>query len=153
VKASLPESWRLCYHFGVLVSGNALPETAKALAARKPHVETKPVKITRAVITAAAKNQRTLPLQTLIDRDGNQKPVLNIIVDEALRAGVDEICVVVSPGDETSLSRSRGRQRRQSVFHRAGRAAGLWHAVYCARDFVGDEPFLHMVGDHRLHQR
>ncbi|MBA2646274.1 MAG: UTP--glucose-1-phosphate uridylyltransferase, partial [Pyrinomonadaceae bacterium] len=33
------------------------------------------MKITKAVITAAARNQRTLPLQTLVDRDGDQKPL------------------------------------------------------------------------------
>ena len=56
------------------------------------------MKITKAVITAAGRKQRTLPLQTLVDRDGVQKSVLRIIVEEALRAGVEEICVVSVPG-------------------------------------------------------
>jgi UTP--glucose-1-phosphate uridylyltransferase len=51
------------------------------------------VNITKAVITAAARTQRTLPLQRLVDRDGVPKPVLQIIVEEAIGAGVDEICV------------------------------------------------------------
>ena len=34
------------------------------------------MKITKAVITAAGPNQRSLPLQTLVDRDGVQKSVL-----------------------------------------------------------------------------
>ena len=41
------------------------------------------VNITKAVITAAGRNQRTLPLQTLVDRDGARKSVLGIIVEEA----------------------------------------------------------------------
>ena len=45
------------------------------------------MRISKAVITAAGRSQRTLPLQTLIDRDGQQKPVLRIIVEEALRGG------------------------------------------------------------------
>ena len=56
--------------------------------------------INKAVITAAGKAQRTLPLQTLIDRDGTEKSVLSIIIEEVLRAGVEEICIVVRPGDE-----------------------------------------------------
>jgi UTP--glucose-1-phosphate uridylyltransferase len=36
------------------------------------------MKITKAVITAAARKQRALPLQTLIDRDGAEKSVLSI---------------------------------------------------------------------------
>ena len=56
------------------------------------------MKIRKAVITAAGPSQRSLPLQTLADRDGAEKPVLRIIVEEALRAGVEEIAIVVSPG-------------------------------------------------------
>ena len=106
------------------------------------------MKITKAIITAAAKNQRTLPLQTLIDRDGNQKPVLRIIVDEAVRAGVEDICVVVSPGDEAAYREAVGEQSDRLRFIPQESPLGYGHAVYCARDFVGDEPFLHMVGDH-----
>ena len=52
--------------------------------------------IRQAVITAAGRNQRTLPLQTLIDRDGVQKSVLGILVEEAQSAGVEEIAVLIS---------------------------------------------------------
>ena len=60
------------------------------------------MEITKAVITAAGRGQRTLPLQTLIDSDGVEKSVLGILIDEVLRAGVEEICIVVHPGDEES---------------------------------------------------
>ena len=66
------------------------------------------MKIRKAVITAAGRSQRSLPLQTLIDRDGVEKPVLRIIVEEALRAGVEEIAIVVSPGDEIAYARVAG---------------------------------------------
>ena len=54
------------------------------------------MKLKKAVITAAGKSQRSLPLQTLIDRDGAQKSALCIILEEALSAGISEICLVVS---------------------------------------------------------
>jgi hypothetical protein len=47
------------------------------------------MKIRRAVITAAGPSQRSLPLQTPIDRDGAEKAVLQIIVEEAMRAVMD----------------------------------------------------------------
>lgn len=56
--------------------------------------------ISKAVITVAGRGQRTLPLQTLIDRDGTEKSVLSILIEEVLRAGVEEICLVIRPGDE-----------------------------------------------------
>jgi UTP--glucose-1-phosphate uridylyltransferase len=52
------------------------------------------MKITKAVITAAARKQRSLPLQTLIDRDGAEKSVLSIMVEEALRAGMERLVIV-----------------------------------------------------------
>jgi UTP--glucose-1-phosphate uridylyltransferase len=106
------------------------------------------VKITKAVITAAARNQRTLPLQTLVDRDGSQKAVLAIVLEEALQAGVEDICVVVCPGDEPAYRQAAGDMVRELRFVVQETPLGYGHAVYCARDFVRDEPFLHMVGDH-----
>ncbi len=45
------------------------------------------MKITKAVITAAGKGQRHLPLQTLIDRDGHQKSVFSVIIEEVVQGG------------------------------------------------------------------
>ncbi|MCC7353802.1 MAG: UTP--glucose-1-phosphate uridylyltransferase [Anaerolineae bacterium] len=106
------------------------------------------MRITRAIITAAGRKQRTLPLQTLIDRDGVQKSVLRIIVEEALRAGVEEICVVVCPGDETPYAEAAGDQAGRLHFVQQNAPLGYGHAVHCAKGFVNGEPFLHLVGDH-----
>ena len=106
------------------------------------------MRIHKAVITAAGRTQRSLPLQTLIDRDGVQKSVLRIIVDEALRAGVEQICVVVCPGDEGVYAEAAGDAAGSLRFVQQPEPLGYGHAVYCARDFVAGEPFLHLVGDH-----
>lgn len=106
------------------------------------------MKITKAVITAAGANQRTLPLQTLIDRDGVEKSVLNIIIEETLHAGIDEICVVVQPGDEDSYRSVAGDHAGRLAFAPQKEPLGHGHAVFCAQEFVDDEPFLHLVGDH-----
>ena len=44
------------------------------------------VKIRKAVITAAGRTQRNLPLQTLVDRDGHSKSALTILIEEVLHA-------------------------------------------------------------------
>jgi UTP--glucose-1-phosphate uridylyltransferase len=106
------------------------------------------MKITKAVITAAARNQRTLPLQTLVDRDGDQKPLLNIIVEEAIGAGIEDICVVVAPGDEDAYRQAAGGHAGRLSFVAQNEPRGYGHAVSCAREFVGRESFLHMIGDH-----
>lgn len=106
------------------------------------------MKIKKAVITAAAPDQRNLPLQTLIDRDGREKSVLRIVIEEVLRAGIDEICVVVRPTDEEAYASVAGDKNVRLHFAYQTEARGYGHAVYCARDFVGADAFLHLVGDH-----
>jgi UTP--glucose-1-phosphate uridylyltransferase len=106
------------------------------------------MEIKKAVITVAGRGQRTLPLQTLIDRDGVKKSVLTIIVEEALRARVEEICLVIRPGDESAFAEVAGDHAGRLHFVRQDEPRGYGHAVYCARDFTGREPFLHLVGDH-----
>jgi UTP--glucose-1-phosphate uridylyltransferase len=102
----------------------------------------------KAVITAAGPNQRALPLQTLIDRDGHEKSVLGILIEQALAAKVEEICVVVWPGDESRYIEAAGSHAGMVRFIGQPQPLGYGHAIYCARDFVGSDPFLHMVGDH-----
>ena len=106
------------------------------------------MKITRAVITAAGKGQRNLPLQTLIDRDGQQKSVLSIIIEEVLRAGIDNICIVVHPDDERAFRSVAGDRSGQLSFVHQKEPRGYGHAVWLAKDFVGGESFLHLIGDH-----
>jgi UTP--glucose-1-phosphate uridylyltransferase len=106
------------------------------------------MEIKKAVITAAGRGQRTLPLQTLIDSDGVEKSVLGILIDEVLRAGVEEICFIVRPGDEEPYSQEAGDHLGRIHFVPQEQPLGYGHAIYCARDFAGDEPFLHLVGDH-----
>jgi UTP--glucose-1-phosphate uridylyltransferase len=104
--------------------------------------------IRKAVITAAGKDQRALPLQTLTDSDGEEKPVLRILVEQALAAGVEEVGIVVWPGDETVYAEAAEAVRGRVHFLPQAEPRGYAHAIWCARDFVGREPFLHLVGDH-----
>jgi UTP--glucose-1-phosphate uridylyltransferase len=106
------------------------------------------MKITKAVITAAGKGQRNLPLQTLIDRDGQQKSVLNIILDEVVRAGIKDISIIIHPDDEDSYREVAGVHSRQINFLYQKEPLGYGHAIWCAKEFTKSEPFLHLIGDH-----
>jgi UTP--glucose-1-phosphate uridylyltransferase len=138
------------------------------------------VRITKAVITAAGRGARQYPafdtvqkaLLPLVDRDGLTKPVLQVIVEEALDSGIEEICVVAAPGDEevyrklfrTFASNLRagfkgepwadeqirrlGEMEARTRFAVQEEALGYGHAVNCAGEFVGDEPFLLLLSDH-----
>ena len=106
------------------------------------------MQIRKAVITAAGRDQRNLPMQTLFDEQGTERSVLNLVVREAVRAGVGDICIVVWPGDEEPYARLLADVGARLTFVEQTEARGYAHAVFCARSFVADEPFLHFVGDH-----
>lgn len=106
------------------------------------------MRIRKAVITAAGGNQRALPLQMLI-HDGVERSVLNILIGQALAANIAEICVVVWPGDEARYAQAAGNLAGAVRFvPQQQPPRGYGHAIYCAREFAAQEPFLHMVGDH-----
>jgi len=137
-------------------------------------------RVRKAVITAAGRGTRQYPASSavqkemfpLVDRDGLTKPVIQIIGEEAIAAGVEEICIVTQPGEaeqyrqyfrrmnEDTLRAFRGKdwailagERLQEfgerlTFVSQDTPEGYGHAVHQARDFVGDDPFLLMLGDH-----
>lgn len=104
--------------------------------------------IRKAVITAAGRGQRTLPLQTLVDRDGQTKAALTIIIEEILQAGIEAIGVVICPGDQPAFATAAGPHANRLQFIEQKAPLGYGHAVQCAHGFTGGEPFLLLVGDH-----
>ncbi|MGZ3387034.1 MAG: sugar phosphate nucleotidyltransferase [Isosphaeraceae bacterium] len=108
----------------------------------------------------------------VVDRDGLTKPVLQIIAEEALESGIEEICVVSAPGDE-AVYRDHSRNYEANLrsafkgvewaeeqarrlfdlkqrlrFSVQPEPQGYGHAVWCAREFVAGQPFLLLLGDH-----
>lgn len=106
------------------------------------------MEIKKAIITAAGKSQRTLPLQTLVDRDGHTKTALRILVEEVLGAGIEEICIVVCPGDQAAYAAAAAGPGGRIEFVEQTSALGYGHAVFCAREFADNQSFLLLVGDH-----
>lgn len=104
--------------------------------------------VRKAVITAAGVHQRALPLQVLIDRDGIEKPILRILLEEVFAAPIEEACVIVAPGDRALYARAAGDLAQRVQFIEQRSPEGYAQAVFCARPFTGNDPFLHLVGDH-----
>jgi UTP--glucose-1-phosphate uridylyltransferase len=140
----------------------------------------KMAKVRKAVITAAGRGTRQYPASTavqkemfpLVDRDGLTKPVIQIIGEEAIESGVEEICIITQPGEEKHYREYFRRLDDQLVKSFRGKdwaileseklqafgerlyfaeqhtPEGFGHAVYQAKKFVNDEPCLLMLGDH-----
>jgi len=136
-------------------------------------------KVRKAVIPAAGFGTRLFPatkatkkeLFPIIDRDGIAKPAILLIVEEVLKAGIDEVLIIVQEHDmeafqsffnvqvtiENYNKLPRHFQEYAKRILEIGRHVsfviqdtqeGFGHAVYCAREAVGNEPFLLMLGDH-----
>jgi UTP--glucose-1-phosphate uridylyltransferase len=106
------------------------------------------MKIKKAVITAAAPEQSKLPLQTIIDRDGIKKSVLEILIEEVVSTGITDICIVIQPNNEKTYGQVLGKYGHYVKFAFQEQALGYGHALYCAKEYIGNEYFLHLVGDH-----
>jgi UTP--glucose-1-phosphate uridylyltransferase len=106
------------------------------------------VEITQALITAAGESQRRLPLQTLVERDGTPKTALQILIEEVLQAGIEEIVIVVTPGDIPAFTQAAGAFAPRLRFVEQSHPLGYGHAVWSARESLGNAPFLLLVGDH-----
>ena len=135
--------------------------------------------VKKAVITAAARGERLYPVADtvqkamlpMVDLDGINKPIIQIIAEEAIESGIEEICVICAPGDESkyiesfkvlynTLSRSFKSDWAQVqassikdllerlTFVVQQEPRGYGHAVYQAREFVNNEPFLLLLGDY-----
>ncbi len=136
-------------------------------------------RVRKAVIPAAGFGTRLFPaskatkkeLFPIIDRDGVAKPVILLLVEEALDAGIEEVILVVQEDDledfrsffqvQVSIENYNklprpSQQYAQRILEIGRRVSfvvqktqdGFGHAVYCAREAVGNEPFLLMLGDH-----
>lgn len=104
--------------------------------------------IHKAVITAAGANQDRLPLQRFVDVDGVEKTALQIILEEVIAAGIEEVCIVVRGGSQHAYREAAGDYARLLVFVEQPAPRGYGEALYRAAPFVGQQPFLHLVSDH-----
>jgi UTP--glucose-1-phosphate uridylyltransferase len=106
------------------------------------------MKIRKAVMTAAGDNHSRLPLQTLVDRRGEVRTALRLMLDEVVESGIDDVALIVRPGQQEPYRTAAGPHASRLVFFEQSNPRGYGDAILRARDFVGDESFLHLVSDH-----
>ena len=106
------------------------------------------MQINKALITAAGPGQSALPLQRLVDRDGVEKTALEMILGKVAKAGIESVAIVISPGNEAAYRSAAGSFIDRLTFVTQSEPTGYGQAILCAKSFLGDAPFLHLVGDH-----
>lgn len=131
------------------------------------------MRIKKAVIPAAGLGVRFLPATKALPKEMIpivDKPTIQYIIEEAVNSGIEDILIITgrdkkaiedhfdkSTGLEEHL-RSKGKEDLLKIVEKIGNLAdihyvrqkepkGLGHAVYCARRFVGNEPFAVLLGD------
>jgi len=107
-------------------------------------------KIRRAVIPAAGKGTRLLPLTKLIPKEMlplGRKPVLEVIVDEITSTGITDILFVISEDKACIPAYFRDYPGLSVSWTVQSEQKGLADAVLCCEDYVGGEPFLVVLGD------
>lgn len=133
--------------------------------------------IKKAVIPIAGYGTRLFPatkavpkaLFPIISQDGFAKPVIQLIIEEALTAGVEEVCLVAQPqqvepiADYFSGAVAEAIREKEELAAQADRLTeigerlhfaiqaepqGFGHAIYCAKDFAAGEPVIILLGDH-----
>ncbi|MCA9049984.1 MAG: hypothetical protein KDA89_14710 [Planctomycetaceae bacterium] len=106
------------------------------------------MKIRKAVITAAGEYHASLPLQSIIDRHGRPLTALRCTLDEVVAAGIEEIAVIVRPGQSEPYLSAAGPLASRLVFLEQHNPRGYGDAILRAADFIEGQPFLHLVSDH-----
>jgi UTP--glucose-1-phosphate uridylyltransferase len=107
----------------------------------------------------------------IVDRHGRTKPAILEIVEEALSAGIEEVAIVVQPDDQSTFEalfkyppklelfrklKPEQQDYSESIQDLGKRVTiliqdvsdGYGYAVFCARNWVGNDPFMLLLGDH-----
>jgi len=107
----------------------------------------------------------------IIDQDGRAKPIILAIVEEAISGGIEEVGIVVQKSDRALFEDFFKAPPTKELFNKLSpqnqeysqylqdlgqritiltqeEQEGYGHAVFCAKEWVKDEPFLLLLGDH-----
>ncbi|MEW9671334.1 UTP--glucose-1-phosphate uridylyltransferase GalU [Ammoniphilus sp. 3BR4] len=131
------------------------------------------MKVRKAIIPAAGLGTRFLPATKAMPKEMLpivDKPTIQYIVEEAVESGIEDIIIVTGKGkraiedhfdnsfelEQNLLEKGKmdllnevqkSSQMVDIHYIRQKEAKGLGHAIWCARKFIGDEPFAVLLGD------
>lgn len=137
------------------------------------------MKVRKAIIPAAGLGTRFLPATKAQPKEMLpivDKPTIQYIIEEAIASGIEDIIIVTGRNKrsiedhfdrslelEEALKKSKNEDMLRLVddisnmvdihYIRQKEPKGLGHAIYCARSFIGDEPFAVLLGDDIVHSR
>jgi UTP--glucose-1-phosphate uridylyltransferase len=126
-----------------------------------------------AIVPAAGLGTRFLPASKAVPKEMVpivDRPIIQYAVEELVRAGITNICIVTSEGKEALLHHFSSNSKLEQALSNSGKydildeirklnaiaditsvvqdePRGLGHAVWTAREFVGDEPFVVLLPD------
>lgn len=134
--------------------------------------------IKKAIIPAAGLGTRFLPATKAMPKEMLpivDKPTIEYIVDEAINSGIEDIIIVTGKGKraiedhfDKSLELEENLMKKEKFellekirksanvdihYIRQKEPKGLGHAIWCARKFIGDDPFAVLLGDDIIHSR
>ncbi len=129
-------------------------------------------KVRKAIIPAAGLGTRFLPATKAMPKEMLpivDKPTIQYIVEEAVKSGIEDIIIVTGKGKRAiedhfdnsfELEHNLIEKEKYSLLEevqapsnieihyiRQKEPKGLGHAVWCARKFIGNEPFAVLLGD------
>ena len=131
------------------------------------------MKVRKAIIPAAGLGTRFLPATKAQPKEMLpivDKPTIQYIIEEAVASGIEEILIITGRNKKSiedhfdrsvELEMELEKAGKEEMFEmikkisdmadihyiRQKEPRGLGHAIYCAKSFVGDEPFAVMLGD------
>jgi len=137
------------------------------------------MKIKKAVIPAAGWGTRLLPATKAQPKEMLpivDKPSIQYIVEEAVASGIEDILIITSKDKQSIEDHFDKSQALEAALKSQGKTEllemvedisdmitihsvrqkeqkGLGHAIYCAKTFVGDEPFAVLLGDDIIHSK
>lgn len=128
--------------------------------------------VRKAIIPAAGLGTRFLPATKAMPKEMLpivDKPTIQYIIEEAIESGIEDLIIVTGKGKraiedhfdhnfelEQNLIEKEKYDLLEKVRHSSGinlhyirqkEPKGLGHAVWCAKSFIGDEPFAVLLGD------
>ncbi|MGN1401012.1 MAG: UTP--glucose-1-phosphate uridylyltransferase GalU [Bacillus sp. (in: firmicutes)] len=129
-------------------------------------------KVRKAIIPAAGLGTRFLPATKAMPKEMLpivDKPTIQYIVEEAIESGIEDIIIVTGKGKRAIedhfdysfelehnllekqkfdlLEKVQASSKVDIYYIRQKEPKGLGHAVWCARNFIGNEPFAVLLGD------
>ena len=135
-------------------------------------------RVKKAIIPAAGLGTRFLPATKAMPKEMLpivDKPMIQYIVEEAIASGIEDIIIVTGKGKRSIedhfdfaydlenrllekgkfalLEKVQAPSKVEIHYIRQKEPKGLGHAVWCARNFIGNEPFAVLLGDDIIQSR